>query len=282
MGKSPLGLEKGRELVRLTLSLVQGHPKLIELADAQAADPAALEKYLDGATGAWSESKSHLDRFFQEGESAQTAEAFLNVLTRWTQDVSGSLPESSRTLFRFLCALEDDDRWEWIVTQSWPELWKALGLGGDAPSLEEALSSIKSAGLVDPQAQGARVKYTIHPGVAQAGHEEVDDKFLAAVDSIMAAFWRAVFDEAKSGGDQEVGRFVVMAGLRSAPYLMRQKNWSEASALLEQAILRDSSPETIVSVLPLLRHIAQATGEFDDSGILANGLLLAGRWQEAE
>ena len=282
MGKSTLGLEKGRLLVKLTLSLVQGHPKLIELADAQAADPAALEKYLDGATGAWSESKSHLDRFFQEGESAQTAEAFLNVLTRWTQDVSGSLAESSRTLFQFLCALEDDDRQDWIVNPLWPELWKALGLGESAPSMEQALSSIKSAGLADTQALGDQVKYTIHPGVAQAGLEGINDTFWAAVDSIMAAFWRAVFDKAPSGEAEGAGQLVIIAGLRSAPYLMRQKNWSEASTLLEQAILRDSSPETIVSVLPLLRHIAQATGEFDDSGILANGLLLAGRWQEAE
>ena len=87
IGKSPVGLEKGRELVRRTLSLVQGHPKLIELADAQAADPAALEKYLESALGAWSEEESHLDRFFQEGESARTAEEFLKVLTKWTQDV---------------------------------------------------------------------------------------------------------------------------------------------------------------------------------------------------
>ena len=51
LGKSPVGLEKGRELVRRTLSLVQGHPKLIELADAQAADPVALEKYLAERNG---------------------------------------------------------------------------------------------------------------------------------------------------------------------------------------------------------------------------------------
>jgi tetratricopeptide (TPR) repeat protein len=282
MGKSPLGLEMGRVLVKRTLYLVQGHPKLIELADAQAADPAALEKHLERAIGAWSDSESNLERFFQEGESVRTAEEFLKVLTRWTQDISVSLPEDSRTLFRFLCALEDEDRLDWIVKQVGPEFWKASGLDGDVPGLEQALSSVKSAGLVDPQAQGVQVKYTIHPGVAQAGQEEVDDKFQAAVDSIMASFWRAVFDEAQSGGDKEMGPWVITAGLRSAPYLIRQKRWSEASALLERAIFRDSSPETIVSVVPLLRYIAQATGEFDDFGVLANGLLYAGRWQEAE
>ena len=90
LGKSPVGLEKGRDLVRRTLSLVQGHPKLIELADAQAADPAALEKYLESAMGAWSEEKNHLDRFFLEGESARTAEEFLKVLSKLDP---GCLPE---------------------------------------------------------------------------------------------------------------------------------------------------------------------------------------------
>ncbi len=286
IGKSPLGLEKGRKLVRHTLSLVQGHPKLIELADAQAADPAALERYLASALEAWSEVQSHLDRFFQEGESARTAEEFLKVLTRWSQDAARSLPQASRMLFQFLCAQEDADRLNGIVQPVWPELWKALGLKGDAPELEQVLGSVKSAGLVQSQTLGKQVMYIIHPGVAQAGLEEVDEKFRAAVDSMMASFWRSVFDEAMGGGAEEKGQLVIMAGLRSAPYLMRQKRWPEASALLEQAIKRDSSPETIASVLPLLRHIAQATKgtdrEIRESGIMAKALLAAGRVQDAE
>ena len=56
--------------------------------------------------------------------------------------------------------------------------------------------------------------------------------------------------------------------------------------MLEKAIIRDESPETIASVLPLLRHIAKATvgtdRELIDSAVLANALRKAGRWQEAE
>jgi hypothetical protein len=167
IGKGTFGLEKGREVVRRTLSLVQGHPKLIELAEAQASDPAALEKYLERALGAWSDSESNLDKFFQEGESARTAEEFLKVLTRWTQDISGSMPYDSRIMFQFLCALEDDDRLEQIVKTVWPKLfWKALDKGKDAPGLEQVLSPVKAAGLVDPQALGGQVRYAIHLGVA--------------------------------------------------------------------------------------------------------------------
>ncbi len=285
LGRSAIAEDKGRLLVNRTLKLVQGHPKLIELADAQAEDPIALEKYLESATEAWGEAGSKLDRFFQEGESAQTAEEFLNVLINWTKGVSESLPEGSKMLFRVLCALEDDDRLEKIVKLIWPDLWEALGSNGDVPALDQVLSPIKLAGLADPQAIGDQMEYIIHPGVVQAGLGEIDEKFKTVVDSKMASYWRAVFDEAQSG-DQEKGQLVIMAGLRSAPYLIRLKEWSEASSILEDVISRDSSPETIASVLPLLRHIAQVTSGTDqgliDSGILAHALEYAGQWQEAE
>ncbi len=282
LGESPVGLEKGRDLVRQTLALVQGHPKLIELADAQAADPVALEKYLESAMGAWSEEKNHLDRFFQVGESARKAEEFLNVLARWTQEVSKDLPQASRTLFQFLCALEDTDRLNGIVMLVWPELLKSLGLNRDAMALEQALNAVKSVGLVEPQAQGEQIKYVIHPGVAQAGLEEVDEKFQSAVDTEMASFWISVFESARSGEAEENGQLTVMACLRSAPYMMRQKMWAKASFMLEQALKRDKSPEMVASVLPLIRHVAQATGELDDSGILALALFEAGHWKESE
>ena len=285
-GRSSAGSEKGRDIVMRTLKLVQGHPKLIELADAQAADSLALEKYLEKAIGAWSEEKNHLDRFFLEGRSARTAEEFLEVLTRWTQDVSASLPSASGIMFQFLCAMEDEDRMEGIVQEVWPELWKALGRKDDAPGRVQLLDSIKSAGLVQPQLQGETARYIIHPGVAQAELKKVDEKARTAVDMEMASFWSAVFDTARRGGAEEMGQQVITAGLRSAPYLMRQKIWPKASYLLEQAIYRDRSPETVASVLPLLRHIADATMGTDEElghrAVLANTLLKAGRWSEAE
>lgn len=285
-GKSPVGLEKGRDLVRRILFLVQGHPKLIKLADAQAANPAALEKYLDSAIGAWSEEKNFLDRFFVEGESARSAEEFLKVLSRWTQDVSRSLPQACQTIFQFLCALEDEDRADWIVQPVWPELWKSVGLDGDAPALKSALTVVKSTGLVDLQALGKQVRYLIHPGVSKAGLDEADERFRLAVDSIMATFWIEFFNQAQIGGAEEKGQMVILAGLRSAPYLMRQKMWQESMYLLERVLYRDRSPETVALVLPLIRFIAMATRgtdrELDDSVILAKALLSAGRIQEAE
>ncbi len=67
---------------------------------------------------------------------------------------------------------------------------------------------------------------------------------------------------------------------------MRQRRWDEASALLEQAVLRDKSPATVAVVLPLLRRVVEAASGtergLDDAGVLASMLLEAGRWKEAE
>jgi tetratricopeptide (TPR) repeat protein len=286
MGKSYLGLDKGRDLVKRTLSLIQGHPKLIELADSQARDPKALERCLECAADAWGENGSKLDRFFQEGESAQEAEAFLNVLTRWTQEVCRSLSAASRMLFQFLCALEDVDRLDWIVKQVWPILWNDLNLDEEAPELEPNLNALKASGLIDFLVLGKQVRYIAHPGVVQAGMEEVDETFRAKVDSGLTSFWITVYFQMLSGESEEKDEWIISAGLRSATYLIRQKKWSGAAAFLEPVIQRDNSPRTMAAVLPMLRHIDEATKgtdlELANSGVLATALILAGRWQDAE
>jgi len=131
-----------------------------------------------------------------------------------------------------------------------------------------------------------QVRYLIHPGLAQASLEEADEKFRAAVDTEMAYFWIARFWAAMCDEAEEKSQLVVIAGLRSAPYLIRQNIWDEASYFLEEVIYRDGSPKTIASVLPLLRHITKlAIGtdlESEEYGILAKVLLKGGRMQEAE
>ena len=224
-GRSSAGPEKGREIVMRTLKLVQGHPKLIELADAQAADPQTLEKHLESAIGAWSGEEDQLDRFFARDKS-QTAEDFLRVLTKWTQNVAQSLPQASESCFGFCVLWRTRTGWRRFVKTVWPEGWKALGL---KKKMQQGWSRFWAASsrwcFVEPQLQGKLARYIIHPGVAQAGQEEVDEKFREAIDAQMASFWRAKFDEAQSGGAKS-GQMIIMAGLRSAPYLMRQKMWS--------------------------------------------------------
>jgi hypothetical protein len=139
-------LREGRELVRRTLEVVQGHPKLIDLADKQAASPDALANTLN----AMADESAHLPlgAFFADGQSAFDAAAFLTVLSGWTNQLVLTLDTPAQTLFFFLCAMEADDRQSWIVEANWGGLWKRLGLAGDVPELADAMGQLDALGLV--------------------------------------------------------------------------------------------------------------------------------------
>jgi tetratricopeptide (TPR) repeat protein len=286
-GDSPVGLERGRELVARTLAAVQGHPKLIELAEGQASDPEALAQQLEKAEAEWAGGEGELAAFFEAGESQFKAEDFLKALAGWSRDVSATLPPAARTLFHFLCALEEEDRWSRVLEANWADLWQRLERPGEAPDLAATLAPLLAAGLVEARpVEGAGVRYTLHPGVAEAGRAEAEDAFQAAVDAELAAFWITV---ALHGQEEEMrggGALIRQAGQSAAPYLLRQQRWAEASTLLEGVIIRDSSPETVAAVLPLLRRIAIATEGTErglvDAGSLAKTLRMAGRFSEAK
>jgi hypothetical protein len=190
-GENPIGLERGRDLVARTLAVVQGHPKLIELAEGQAGDPAALGQQVERAAAAWAEREGTLAAFFTEGASRYTAEDFLKVLAGWTRGASETLPFASRTLFHCLCALEEEDRQRWIVEATWEHLWRRLAQPGEAPDLAATLAPLLTMGLVEAQTIGAATRYNLHPGVAEAGRA---GSCPGAVDTELAlsgtGYWR--------------------------------------------------------------------------------------------
>jgi len=283
VGSRTLSPEKGQEVVTRTLELAQGHPKLIALADAQAADAVALEKYLDKAAESWGDG-SRLASFFETGVSSQDAEDFLKALKGWTKSLSETLPEAARTLFHFLCSLEEPDRQSWIAERVWPELWKHLGLTGQAPGIDEALQDLKA--LVEKETLKRGSKYIIHPVVAEAGLEELEDGFRTVLDEEMARFFGGMLEYAKGKEKEGTGRLIVRAGLSAASYLIRLNRWLEAAKVLEEAAKRDPSPGTIASVLIMLRRIIDATrgtdAERKNSRFLARLLIEANRREDAE
>jgi tetratricopeptide (TPR) repeat protein len=279
------GTETGWALVRRVLGVVQGHPKLLELADAEAADPRALRERLDEADRALPGQTVRLDAFFAGGESQLGPEHFLRVLDSWTRGAAGALPEGPRVLFWLVCALEEADRWQFVVEANWADLWQRLGREGDPPALDHAVAPLVARALVQVEQDGkdAPVRYRVHPGVAEAGRREAGQAFQAAVDAELAAFWQAVFWQAVQAEGGEAGGRVVHAGRAAAPYLLRLGDWAAASRLLEQALVRDRSPATVAALLPLLGQVAQATHGTDreliDAGKLAQ---VVGRVDPAE
>jgi hypothetical protein len=264
-------------LGRRVLTLVQGHPKLLELAAAAdrtrlTSQLAAAEAAVDGAA---------LTAFLAKGDTALDAAQFLQTLTAWTTDATATLPVPARLLLQALCRIEETDRDSATLEGNWAYLWRRLDQPGEPPPLAEMVAPLVAAALVaadpiDPADPNASVPYRIHPGIAEAVHAATPEQVTAAVDAELAAWWTAVarwgIEQEQAG--QDTGQIVVRAGLAAAPYLLRQHEWETASYLLEQARMRDgSSPIITQAVLPPLRRIAEATGQPKDLGLLASALI---------
>ena len=291
--------EVDRQLVVRTLNLVQGHPKLIELAEAQAADTQGLAGHLERAEGAWAAEgvgTGELASFFAAGESHVGADQFLRALAGWTDSVAATLPAAARTLFQVLCCCEDEDRESQVIEA---DLAGHLEAPGRARRSARPGRDPRAPGAGGPGGRAAGGShrrrhrgadgpcyFAIHPGVAEAGRAAAGEGIQAAVDVELATFWRAVFNAGLERESAGGGGLVTLAGRRAAPYLMRRQEWGLASTLLEQVLYRDQSPATVAAVLPMLGRIAEATKgtdrELGVAGVLAQAFLSAGRRDEAE
>ncbi|MGH3911170.1 MAG: hypothetical protein ACRDRM_10115, partial [Pseudonocardiaceae bacterium] len=265
-------------LSRRVLTQAQGHPMLLELTDAAAADPARLafhltevETGMDGAAAA----------FLTDGDTRLDAERLLECFTAWVANISATLPAPARLLLQALCRIEETDRTTAILGANWAELWRRSDQPGEPPQLASCVAALDTAALIatDLIDKGADpngpVRYRIHPGVAEAIHATTPDPVTAAVDAQLAAWWTAVGDwgiEQQRAG-QDTSQFVVRAGLNAARYLLRQPDWNAATCLLEHVLIRDGySPVTSLAAIPLLRHIAEATGALTDVVVLGAAL----------
>jgi tetratricopeptide (TPR) repeat protein len=266
----------GVGLVQRVLQVVQGHPKLLELADAQAADPkllrarlAEVEQALPGA--------DRLGAFFARGESELAPEQFLQTLAGWTRGVAGVLPEGARVLLGVVCTLEEPDRTEPILEAVWPPIWQRLDRPDEAPPPLEMVTLLEEQALIQAEQpsgpdQDGPVGYRVHPGVAEAARAQAGPEVQQAVDEVLAAFWQALYRQATRAEGREASGMVVHAGRAAAPYLLRLGEWGTASRLLEEAVQRDRSPATVAALLPLLDQIAQAT-RGTDQGLAIAGVL---------
>ena len=259
-----------RRLALGVLNVAQGHPKLLELADGQAAEPDRLSVLVEAGDQAWRDAGGLPDGFFTTGETQASGADYLHVLGAWTQAVTETLTTGERTLFSFLCCLEEGDRERLVLEPIWPHLWEQFGLDGQPSDLDQALVAVTAQGLVAVRREPE--SYAIHPGVAAAGREQAGEKFRDAVDAEAAAFWGAMFRYAS--GNTGNGRIdtglTVRAGLGAVPYLMRLEQWTAAATMLEHAFIGDPTRANAVAVLPAIQEIADHDAR--QAGVLARVL----------
>jgi tetratricopeptide (TPR) repeat protein len=283
-----VGREVSRRLALGVLNIAQGHPKLLELADGQAADPERLGELVAAGDQAWREQGGLPDGFFTGGQPpaghtpaghapggppGASAADYLHVLGAWTRTVAGGLPPGERTLFWFLCCLEEPDRERSVLDGNWAGLWTRLDRDGQPPALDQALTAVTARGLiaVRPQADDAGESYAVHPGIAAAGRAQAGQPFRDAVDAQAAAFWDAVYRFASGETDGAVRTgLMVRAGLAAVPYLLRRERWAAAAAMLERALSREPSRANAAAVLPAIQEIA--SHDATQAGVLARVL----------
>lgn len=158
------------------------------------------------------------------------------------------------------------------------------------PHIQAALAAppdpALQAWLDGQQTSVTRQHFRLHPGVAEALLRPSPPAVSDAADKELGDYFIVMFHHGLEIEMQGGGRLVVEGARRAAPYLLRARRWQEASTLLESMILRDTSPETIALVIPLLRHLMEETRgterELIDGGVLAKAMLFAGRYTEAE
>jgi hypothetical protein len=261
-----------RDRVRRVLRVVQGHPKLMELADAAAADAARLDAQLAAAEDA--AAGQGLDAFFRDGDSTLDPDQFLDALTGWTVGALDVLTPAARLMAQFVACLEDSDRRSDIIEANWGDLWQRLDRPGDPPPPGPLLDIVAGAALAEPE-DGIPVTYRVHPGVAVAITTAAGPDIGDATDAGVAAYWVAVHRRAREGEGGEDSGLVVGAGLAGAPYLLRRADWNTAAGLLDYAITRDGSPGVVAAALPALRRAA-AAGTPAHRFVLARALRYAG------
>jgi hypothetical protein len=291
-----LDRDTSRRLALGVLDIAQGHPKLLELADGQAEHPEQLAALVEAGDQAWREHSGLPDGFFATPETTATAADYWHVLAAWTRSVTGTLAPGERDLFWFLCCLEEPDRQRWILDNNWAGLWRRLGRDGQPPGLDQALTAIAARGLAsirdgadhadaagpahpDPVGPGpagiqspsrdAGASYPVHPGVAEAGRAHAGGGFRDATDTEAGAFWDAVYRQAsgEAGGGTVHTGLAVRAGLAAVPYLVRQRHWQHAAALLERAFVRDPSRANAAAVLPAITQVTRH--DPSQAGVLA-------------
>jgi tetratricopeptide (TPR) repeat protein len=240
------GIEHGaaQELARHTLDAARGHPKLLEFADGQAADPGWLADLVKAGDQAWRKLGRPPRGFSAAGETTVPGEDYLSVLAAWTRVVTQTLAPGERDLFWFLCCLEERDRERATLDGSWAGLRAALGRDGRPPGLGEVLAVLAARGLAAIRAEtaGTSESYAIHPAVADTGRAQAGKPFQGAVDAEASRYWAGVFSRATGGTDEATDTgLLVRAGLAAVPYLMRQGQWMAAAVMLERAFNRDPS-----------------------------------------
>ena len=252
--------DAGHAVVARALEVVQGHPKLLELADGAAADPGELEARLGEANRAWLARGTRLNRFLRGDTPTASGADFAAVLAEWTRGAAVGLSSAAELLLRVVCGLEDGDRQPNVLEFVWPRVWERSGQAGPVSDLGGVMAELVARALVveahDPES-AAVVGWRVHPGVADAVRADTTPDLAAAVDDAVADGWLGtVADARRRETEEQTGGWLVRAARSAAPYLLRRGRWNELGHVAEHVLARDESVGAAAGLAPMLTLLA--------------------------
>ena len=250
-------IEADRALLLDVLTVVQGHPKLLELADAQARDLPTLRARLVSAKREAAAEGRLLESFITTGETTLDDRDFWATIESWTRAALAELSEDGRLLLEILCCVEGGDRNSTMLRVNWADVWRRVGRTREPADVGAALGELDQAALVErhivKQGREGVEAFVIHPAVVETVRAVAPSDLQPAVDVELAAYWYSV---ARAAIKSSAVSIVARAGLAAAPYLIRMQNARELVALLERSLNWSSGPLVARQIVSVLRPIS--------------------------
>ncbi len=265
-------IDDGRHALAVrVLRMVQGHPKLLELADGVAADPEALSAQLDAADRVWLDRGTGPQAFPGDGEPGGSDSDYAAVLAGWARSATAQLPPEALLLLQLICGLEEADRGRAVLATVWPLLWEESGRPVPAPAIESVLPILTQRALLAPDTgpDATITGWRVHPGVADTTRTDTDPGLAELVDTIVGNAWLATLHDARHRETEQLGGRLLRAARSAAPYLLRRHRWADLDTVAVEVLARDRSVGAAAGLAPLLEIAAAATRGTDQELALA-------------
>lgn len=261
-GRAPdVPAERGRQVVADVLAAVAGHPELLVLADAQAADLDRLGSLLDAARCPREAGLLAGGDGGPDPADAPSAEDYALLLDSWTRSIADELGPAEKRLFHVLSVMEEADRGQEIVTRVWDGLNRS---GPHGPGSAPAPALVRSGLVARSTGADGQPRWDLHPSVAGTGRVTAAPSLVSQIDGLLADHWCAALDEALAHEDTgRTGTDVLRAARAACPYLLRLGDWERTVDVLSQVLARDLTRPTALALLPFAEEAVVHAGEAD-------------------
>ncbi|MER5932349.1 CHAT domain-containing protein [Streptomyces sp. NPDC002054] len=269
-----------RALAVRTLSLVQGYPELLRLADAVSRTPEVLSARLDAAEArlrARGRDAAVLADLLRRGDldAGTTAQDRVEVLRDWVSGLVGRGLNALKLPLALVAMMAEDERRARVYFGAFESApgpgdakgWRRLGEILLGPPSRLGLIEVSYDDEGDPGA------LHMHPLVAQTVLAAVDEHTRQAATAGLLAYWLGLLQQAVEEDESgaEASAQVVLACRFVLPRVIDFGELALAGNIAESLMARDPSTATSAFLLPLLDDLTTRArgGPYEESVVLS-------------